>query len=75
MTKREVSPALAREFGPQGVHVALAIIDGGIDTPWGKDRVANGGVEDGKIKPEAVRLGPFSFFYYSSSLAWPAEMG
>jgi hypothetical protein len=32
----------------------LAIIDGGIDTPWGKDRVANNGVADGKIAPEAV---------------------
>ncbi|GJN73341.1 hypothetical protein PLIIFM63780_007405 [Purpureocillium lilacinum] len=52
--QRALTQSLAREFGPQGVHVALAIIDGGIDTPWGKDRVANGGVEDGKIKPEAI---------------------
>ncbi|KAK2590194.1 hypothetical protein QQS21_012123 [Conoideocrella luteorostrata] len=52
--QRGITQSLAREFGPQGVHVALAIIDGGIDTPWGKDRVVNNGVEDGKISPEAI---------------------
>lgn len=54
--QRALTQSLAREFGPQGVHVALAIIDGSIDTPWGKERVANGGVEDGKISPDSVRL-------------------
>jgi NAD(P)-dependent dehydrogenase (short-subunit alcohol dehydrogenase family) len=28
---RSISQALAREFGPQGIHVAHVIIDGGID--------------------------------------------
>jgi len=52
--ERALGQSLAREFGPKGVHVAHAIIDGGIDTPWGKDRVVNGGVEDGKISPDAI---------------------
>lgn len=52
--QRAITQSLAREFGPKGVHVALAVIDGGIDTPWGKDRVVNNGVEDGKINPDAV---------------------
>lgn len=30
---RALSQSMAREFGPQGVHVAHAIIDGQIDTP------------------------------------------
>lgn len=34
--------------------MATAILDGSIDTPWGKDRVANGGAEDGKISPDEV---------------------
>ncbi|GKT47000.1 diacetyl reductase [(S)-acetoin forming] [Colletotrichum spaethianum] len=51
---RALGQSLAREFGPKGVHVSHAIIDGGIDTPWGKDYVANNGVEDGKISPDAV---------------------
>lgn len=52
--QRAITQSLAREFGPRGVHVAYAIIDGGIDTPWGKDRVVNGGVADGKISPDAI---------------------
>ncbi|KAK5989034.1 hypothetical protein PT974_10532 [Cladobotryum mycophilum] len=52
--QRAITQSLAREFGPKGVHVALAVIDGGIDTPWQKDRVVNDGVEDGKLKPEAI---------------------
>ncbi|WQF81772.1 Putative short-chain dehydrogenase/reductase SDR, NAD(P)-binding domain superfamily [Colletotrichum destructivum] len=51
---RALGQSLAREFGPKGVHVSHAIIDGGIDTPWGKDFVANNGVEDGKISPDAI---------------------
>ncbi|GJC85727.1 glucose 1-dehydrogenase 1 [Colletotrichum liriopes] len=51
---RALGQSLAREFGPKGVHVSHAIIDGGIDTPWGKDFVANNGVEDGKISPDAL---------------------
>ncbi|ROT43505.1 short chain dehydrogenase [Sodiomyces alkalinus F11] len=51
---RALGQSLAREFHPKGVHVAHAIIDGGIDTPWGKDLVMNNGVEDGKIKPEQI---------------------
>jgi NAD(P)-dependent dehydrogenase (short-subunit alcohol dehydrogenase family) len=30
---RALAQALAREFGPQGVHVAHVVIDGVIDTP------------------------------------------
>jgi len=51
---RALGQSLAREFGPKGVHVAHAVIDGGIDTPWGKERVVNGGAEDGKISPDAI---------------------
>ena len=30
---RALAQSMAREFGPQGIHVAHAIIDGQIDTP------------------------------------------
>lgn len=53
---RALGQSLAREFGPKGVHVSHAIIDGGIDTPWGKAAAYNDGVEDGKISPDAVSL-------------------
>ncbi|KAF4976585.1 hypothetical protein FZEAL_6763 [Fusarium zealandicum] len=51
---RALGQSLAREFGPKGVHVAHAIIDGVIDIPRTKQWAVNGGVEDGKIKPEAI---------------------
>jgi NAD(P)-dependent dehydrogenase (short-subunit alcohol dehydrogenase family) len=36
---RALSQSLAREFGPEGVHVAHAIIDGIIDIPRTKERL------------------------------------
>ena len=53
---RATGQSLAREFGPKGVHVAHAIIDGVIDIPRTRDWPVNGGVEDGKISSEAVRF-------------------
>jgi len=53
---RATGQSLAREFGPKGVHVAHAIIDGVIDIPRTKEWPINGGVPDGKISPDAVSL-------------------
>lgn len=53
---RATGQSLAREFGPKGVHVAHAIIDGVIDIPRTKDWPVNGGVDDGKISSDAVSL-------------------
>ena len=55
---RATGQSLAREFGPKGVHVAHAIIDGVIDIPRTHDWPANGGVEDGKINADAVSFPP-----------------
>jgi hypothetical protein len=52
--RRALGQSLAREFGPQGVHVAHAIIDGVIDVPETQGYTVNGGVEDGKLNPEGV---------------------
>jgi len=51
---RILAQSLAREFGPQGVHVAHAIIDGGIDVPSTAHYPRNDGTPDGKISPYAV---------------------
>ncbi|KAH8881054.1 NAD(P)-binding protein [Thozetella sp. PMI_491] len=53
--RRALGQSLAREFGPQGVHVAHAIVDGVIDIPRTKGyTTVNGGVKDGKISPDAI---------------------
>ncbi|KAM0817746.1 putative Short chain dehydrogenase [Seiridium cardinale] len=50
---RALGQSLAREFGPQGVHVAHAIIDGLIDTPRVREHMPN--VKKGTmIAPEAI---------------------
>ncbi|EIW71255.1 hypothetical protein TREMEDRAFT_56366 [Tremella mesenterica DSM 1558] len=51
--RRALSQSLAREFGPQGVHVSHVILDGLIDTPriqdWaGEDK------ENTRLKPEDI---------------------
>ena len=49
---RSLTQSLAKEFGPRGIHVCHAIVDGVIDTPKTKGFME--GVEEGKINPEAV---------------------
>ena len=53
---RSLSQSLAREFGPKGVHVTHAIIDGVIDIERTKDWKFD--APDAKIKPDAVRRLP-----------------
>lgn len=50
---RSLSQSLAREFGPQGVHVAHVNVDGVIDIPRTKEWMKDAG-PDSKIQPEAV---------------------
>jgi len=52
--QRILAQSLAREFGPQGVHVAHAIIDGGIDVPDATHYPRNDGTPEGKISPYAI---------------------
>lgn len=63
---RALSQSLAREFGPQGVHVAHAVIDGVIDTPrtkeWLKDMPA-----EAKLSADGVRLFSFLLFLLAAS--------
>lgn len=37
--RRAVAQSLAREFGPQGIHVAHVVVDGLIDTPGLKEKM------------------------------------
>ncbi|RDL37324.1 uncharacterized protein BP5553_04757 [Venustampulla echinocandica] len=50
---RATTQSLAREFGPQGVHVAHAIIDGVIDIPRTKEWLKDAG-PDAKINSDAI---------------------
>jgi NAD(P)-dependent dehydrogenase (short-subunit alcohol dehydrogenase family) len=50
---RALSSSLAKEFGPQGVHVGHAIIDGPIDTPRMRGFMKDP-APDAMISPDAV---------------------
>lgn len=54
---RALAQSMARELGPQGLHVAHVIIDGLIDTPFAREhfaqRVADAG-PDGILNPEHI---------------------
>ncbi|KAE9404198.1 NAD(P)-binding protein [Gymnopus androsaceus JB14] len=54
---RALSQSLAKEFGKQNIHVAHAIIDGGISTPLSRERRKNPEWEqneDARLSPEAI---------------------
>lgn len=50
---RALAQSLGKEFGPKGVHVGHAIIDGVIDIPRTKDWMKDAG-PDAKIKSDAI---------------------
>lgn len=50
---RALAQSMAREFGPQGIHVAHAVIDGQINTPRVRERVPER-EEHTLLAPEAI---------------------
>ncbi|KZF19499.1 7-alpha-hydroxysteroid dehydrogenase [Xylona heveae TC161] len=50
--QRAFAQSLAREFGPQGIHVSHAVIDGVIDIPRTKEWKFD--APDAKISPDAI---------------------
>ncbi len=54
---RQVAQAMARELGPQGIHIASVIIDGMIDSPRVRERFAERITQlppDGMLKPDDI---------------------
>ena len=45
--------SIARDLGPQGVHVAYLVIDAVIDVPWARQRFKDA-PDDFFIKPAAI---------------------
>jgi NADP-dependent 3-hydroxy acid dehydrogenase YdfG len=54
---RQVAQAMARELGPQGIHVASVIIDGMIDSQRVRERFPERAAQlppDGMLKPDDI---------------------
>jgi hypothetical protein len=55
---RAVAQSMARELGPQGIHVAHLVIDAGVDTAWVRERMrARGGPGDHRTLMEPASIG------------------
>ena len=73
---RSVAQSAAREYGPQGIHVAHVIIDGGIDgehlRSGAPDRAAAAGA-DGLLHPDAI-ADTYWHLHQQTRSAWTHEL-
>ena len=73
---RALAQGMAREFGPQGIHVAHVIVDGGIDGERLRTAVPafveSKGAE-GLLKPEAI-ADAYWFLHTQDRTAWTHEL-
>ncbi len=51
---RAMAQAMARELGPQNIHVAHLIIDAGVDTEWVRGMMKSRGVEADELPPDTL---------------------
>lgn len=76
---RALAQSMARELGPQNIHVAHLIIDAGVDTAFVRDRIIARG-EDPDALPEDTLMDPKSvaqsywMLHHQSRDAWTHEM-
>ncbi len=55
---RAMAQSMAREIGPQGIHVAHLVIDSGVDTAWVRARIeARGGSAGDRALMDPASIG------------------
>jgi NAD(P)-dependent dehydrogenase (short-subunit alcohol dehydrogenase family) len=73
---RALAQSMARELGPQGIHVGHVVVDGAIDTPWIRENFP-GMVEsrpvDGLLSPDAIADSYWALHAQARS-AWTFEL-
>ena len=73
---RALSQSMARELGPQGIHVAHVVIDGAIDTPWIKANFPERyklKEKDGILSPDAI-ADSYWMLHQQPRSAWTHEL-
>ena len=73
---RALAQSMAREFGPEGIHVAHVVVDGLIDSPVIRERFADviaSLPEDGALSPDAIGQAYVDLHHQNRS-AWSFEI-
>jgi len=51
---RAVAQSMARELGPENIHVAHLVIDAGVDTAWVRERISASGRDPAQLPPDSL---------------------
>ena len=73
---RALAQSMARELGPQGIHVAHSLIDGAIDTEWIKENFPERYAlkeHDGIVDPDQI-AGNYWHLHNQQRSAWTHEL-
>ena len=73
---RAVAQSMARELGPEGIHVAHVVIDGAIDTAWIRENFPDRAAlksQDGVLDPEAIAEN-YWLLHLQPRSAWTHEL-
>jgi hypothetical protein len=71
--------SLARELGPENIHIAHLIIDAGVDTKWVRERIVQAGGDPDELPQDAL-MNPASVaeaywnLHHQSHDAWTFEL-
>ncbi len=73
---RAVAQSMARELGPQNIHVAHLVIDAGVDTEWVRQRIAarGGSPEDRVLMDPASIAETYWQLHQQPRDAWTHEL-
>jgi NAD(P)-dependent dehydrogenase (short-subunit alcohol dehydrogenase family) len=73
---RALAQSMARELGPEGIHVAHVIVDGAIDMPWIREnfpQIVEERGEEALLKPDAIAESYWQLHTQARS-AWTHEL-
>ncbi|MCX7380584.1 MAG: SDR family NAD(P)-dependent oxidoreductase [Alphaproteobacteria bacterium] len=75
---RAIAQSMARELGPQNIHVAHLVIDAGVDTAWVRERIAARGaterLEPGHLVDPASIAEVYWQLHHQPRDAWTHEL-
>ncbi len=77
---RALAQSMARELGPEGIHVAHLVIDAGVDTAWVREMIEKRSGRSADVLPEGTLVDPDSiaaaywYIHQQPPDAWTFEL-